>query len=90
MLIRKFIETKIEKSQDNKVKAKVVYLSYRKFIENTNRIPLKYKDFRQTLDEMGIPCIKLRNVYFFRDIVLIQEENAMDFLNLTKAYYHLK
>lgn len=47
-------------------------------------------DFRQTLGEMGINCLNLRNVYFFQDIVLIQEEKKTDFLNLTKAYYHLK
>lgn len=90
MLIRKFIETKIEKSTDTMVKAKFVYLAYKKFVENSNSIPLKYMDFRQTLGEMGINCINLRNVYFFQDIVLIQEEKKTDFLNLTKAYYHLK
>ena len=90
MLIKKFIEAKREKSTDTMVKAKFVYLSYKKFVENANSIPLKYMDFRQTLGEMGINCINLRNVYFFQDIVLIQEEQKTDFFNLTKAYYHLK
>ena len=70
------------------IKAKFVYLAYKKFVENSNSIPLKYMDFRQTLGEMGINCINLRNVYFFKDIVLIQE--GTDLRNLTKAYYHLK
>ena len=38
MLITKFIETKIEKSADTMVKTKLVYLAYRKFIENSNSI----------------------------------------------------
>ena len=90
MLITKFVEKRIEKSADTMVKAKFVYLAYRKFVENTNSIPLKYRDFRQTLGEMGIHCINLKNVYFFQDITLVQEESGTDLLSLTKAYYHLK
>lgn len=90
MLITKFIENKIVKSADTLVKAKFVYLAYKQFIENTNSIPLKYMDFRDALEEMGIPCINMRNVYFFKDISLVQEEGENELLHLTKAYYHLK
>ena len=90
MLITKFIEKKIEKSTDTLVKAKFVYLAYRKFLENTNSIPLKYMDFRQTLGEMGINCINLGNVYFFENITLIEAEDKTKLLDIAKAYYHLK
>ena len=86
MLITKFVDKRIEKSSDTQVKAKFVYLAYRKFVENSNSLPLKYMDFRSALEEQGIRCIKFRNVYFFQDIALVQEE---EFLNLTKAFYHL-
>lgn len=90
MVITKFVEKRIEKSLDTKVKAKFVYLAYRKFVENTNSIPLKYMDFRDALEEMGIPCLKLRNIYFFQDIVLIEDRDKQKFLDIAKAYYHLK
>lgn len=60
------------------------------FIENSNLLPFKYMDFRQTLGEMGMNCINLRNVYFFQDIALVQDEGERNLLNLTQAYYHLK
>ena len=46
-------------------------------------------DFRNAngYSQLRGPCIKLRNVYFFQDIALVQEE---ELLNLTKAFYHLK
>lgn len=90
MLIRKFIDAKIETSENRRIKAKAVYLAYKDFAENLNLVPLTYKQFRIALSESGISCIYKGNVYFFQDIALVQEESGTELLNLTKAYYHLK
>lgn len=86
MIITKFIDMKIETSENTRIKAKAVYLAYKDFAENL--VPLTYKQFRIALSESGIPCIDTGNVYFFKDIVLIQEEKKKDFVNLAKSFYN--
>ena len=66
MIIAKFIDKKIETSENRRIKAKAVYLAYKDFAENL--VPLTYKQFRIALSESGIQCIQcvyINNVYFF-------------------------
>ena len=90
MVITKFIDTKIETSENTRIKAKAVYLAYKDFAENLNLVPLTYKQFRIALSESGISCIYKGNVYFFENISLIENLNEMKLLDIAKAYYHLK
>ena len=94
-MLTKFIEQRLEQSPNNRVGAKQVYLSYKKFAKNYNSIPLKYREFRdaliETKGEGEIRCILFRNIYFFENIALREQTiDESGLINIAKAYYHLK